>query len=168
MKNFLIDELCAGIRIRGNRPISPIGFTLLELMVSLVIVGIISGIAYPLYAEYIEKARIAAARADIQIISVKITSYFAEYVKYPESLDEVDEATRLDPWGGPYRYLNIQTAKGKGDMRKDHFLVPINTDYDLYSMGKDGKSSPPLNSKAGRDDIIRANDGTYIGLASDF
>jgi general secretion pathway protein G len=53
-------------------------------------------------------------------------------------------------------------------MRKDRFLVPINTDYDLYSMGKDGRSSPPLTAKASRDDIIRANDGAYIGLASNY
>jgi general secretion pathway protein G len=53
-------------------------------------------------------------------------------------------------------------------MRKDRFLVPINSDYDLYSMGKDGKSSSPLTSKNGRDDIIRANDGAFIGLASDY
>ncbi len=53
-------------------------------------------------------------------------------------------------------------------MRKDKFLVPINTDFDLYSMGEDGKSVPPLTAKASRDDIIRANDGGYIGPASGY
>ena len=166
MKNFQIDGICVGIR--GSRPIKPKGFTLLELMVSLAIVGILSGIAYPLYTQYIDRAKIGAASADIQNISLKIASYSAEYFKYPESLDEVGYATFLDPWGRPYQYFNIQTAQGNGYMRKDRFLIPINTDYDLYSMGKDGKSSSPLNSKHGRDDIIRANDGAYIGLASNF
>ena len=53
-------------------------------------------------------------------------------------------------------------------MLKDRFLVPINSDFDLYSMGKDGKSQMPLTAKDSRDDIIRANDGAYIGLAYAF
>jgi general secretion pathway protein G len=53
-------------------------------------------------------------------------------------------------------------------MRKDKNLVPINTQYDLYSMGADGQSVPPLTAKASRDDVVMANDGTYIGLASNY
>jgi general secretion pathway protein G len=53
-------------------------------------------------------------------------------------------------------------------MRKDRFLVPINSDFDLYSMGKDGESVPPLTAQKSRDDIIRANDGAYIGPAYAF
>jgi len=46
--------------------------------------------------------------------------------------------------------------------------VPINSDFDLWSMGPDGKSVPPLTAKASRDDIVRANDGTFYGWASDY
>ena len=53
-------------------------------------------------------------------------------------------------------------------MRKDHRLVPINSDYDLYSMGKDGRSVSPLTARHSHDDIIRANDGDYVGLAKDY
>ncbi len=53
-------------------------------------------------------------------------------------------------------------------MRKDRFLVPLNSDFDLYSKGPDRKSVPPLTAEASRDDIIRANDGGYIGLASEY
>ncbi len=56
----------------------------------------------------------------------------------------------------------------RGQVRKDRFLVPINSDYDLYSRGKDGRSVPPLTAQQSRDDIIRANDGGFIGLASEF
>lgn len=52
--------------------------------------------------------------------------------------------------------------------RKDRFLVPINSDYDLYSVGPDGQSRPPLNAAASRDDIIRAADGAFYGLAEKF
>ena len=167
------------------------GFTLIELVIVVAIVGVLSAIAIPLYGGYIEKAKIVRAVSEITTISKYIAAYYLDNNKYPASLDEVGvgyvafkdpwgapdilignaiaaDGAFTDPWGAPYQYLNIQTAAGKGDMRKDKFLVPINTDYDLYSMGKDGKSAPPLNSKAGRDDIIRANDGGYIGLASDF
>jgi general secretion pathway protein G len=53
-------------------------------------------------------------------------------------------------------------------MRKDRFLVPINTFFDLYSMGKDGQSVSPLTAQASRDDVIWANDGAFIGRASDY
>jgi general secretion pathway protein G len=52
--------------------------------------------------------------------------------------------------------------------RKDRFLVPINSDYDLYSMGPDGESKRNLNTPVSRDDVIRARDGAYIGVAELF
>jgi len=58
--------------------------------------------------------------------------------------------------------------KGNGQARKDRFLVPLNDDYDLYSMGQDGVSAPPITAKPSQDDILRASDGSYLGLASQF
>jgi hypothetical protein len=52
--------------------------------------------------------------------------------------------------------------------RKDRFLHPINSDYDLYSMGKDGESVEPLTAQKSHDDVIRANDGSFVGLAVEF
>jgi general secretion pathway protein G len=52
--------------------------------------------------------------------------------------------------------------------RKDRFLVPINSDYDLYSKGANGESVAPLTAAKSRDDIIRAGDGAFIGLAERF
>ncbi len=46
--------------------------------------------------------------------------------------------------------------------------MPINSRYDLYSVGADGQSTPPLTAKTSRDDIIYANDGGYIGRASGY
>ena len=74
----------------------------------------------------------------------------------------------FDPWGHPYQYLKIEGSKGKGDVRKDHTLNPINSDFDLYSMGRDGVSRTQISNKDSLDDIIRANDGGFVGLASDF
>jgi general secretion pathway protein G len=47
-------------------------------------------------------------------------------------------------------------------------LVPVNSDYDLYSMGPDGDSKPPFTAKASRDDIVRASNGSWIGPVSEF
>ena len=74
----------------------------------------------------------------------------------------------LDPWGRPYAYLNIAAAGGIGDVRKDKNLNPLNTDFDLYSLGEDGASASPLTAKNSRDDIVRANNGAYIGLGEDY
>lgn len=75
---------------------------------------------------------------------------------------------KLDPWGHPYQYLDITKQKGKGKVRRDKSLNPINSDYDLYSMGKDGQSSYPITAKASLDDIIRARNGQFVGLASTY
>ena len=59
-----------------------------------------------------------------------------------------------------------QTSGPSPKPRKDRFLVPINSDYDLYSKGADGESVAPLTAAKSQDDIVRANDGEYLGLAS--
>ncbi len=75
---------------------------------------------------------------------------------------------KADPWGHPYEYFNLITAKGNGQARKDKKLAPLNTDFDLYSVGPDGQTAASLVNKASRDDTVRARDGGFIGLASDF
>lgn len=57
---------------------------------------------------------------------------------------------------------------GVGGARKDRFLVPINSDFDIYSMGRDGQTVPPLTAKKSHDDILRASDGGFYGLAANF
>jgi len=88
----------------------------------------------------------------------------------PDSLAVLGYGSLLDPWGHPYQYLKIAggDVKGKGKLRRDRFLNPLNADYDLYSMGPDGDTKTNLNAKESRDDIVRANSGAFIGAASDF
>ena len=158
--------ICAGIRRRKQK--KPIGFTLIEILLTLTILGILAGVAVPLYTGYIDQARNETAISDIRGCSLALARYYSDNGSYPDDLAVAGCATSPDPWGNPYQYLNVQTAKNKGKMRKDRFLVPINSDFDLYSMGKDRISQIPLTAKASRDDIIRANDGAYIGLAYAF
>jgi general secretion pathway protein G len=73
-----------------------------------------------------------------------------------------------DPWGRPYEYLNLTPPGSKGKARKVKKLNPLNTDFDLYSVGKDGKTVAPLPPPQSHDDIIRARDSRFIGLGRDF
>jgi general secretion pathway protein G len=175
---------------------SGLGFTLIELMIVIAILGTIAGIGIPLYANYIEKARVTRAIAEIRMLEKEILLY-SDDDDLPNSLDDIGRAGLKDPWGNPYQYLNFSTLStgsgggvggggggggggsskggggggGGGDPgppdkpRMDRFLVPINSDYDLYSMGRDGRSVAPLTAKMSHDDIVRANDGKYVGLA---
>lgn len=146
------------------------GYTLLEIMIGVALVAAVVIIAVPSYNQYQERVRITTAIADIKNIELAIERYYVENNNhYPPDLAAIGINT-LDPWGNPYQYLNIQdaTTPGKGKLRKDKNLVPINSDYDLYSNGADGASVSPLTAKASRDDIIRANNGAFIGLAADY
>ena len=144
------------------------GFSILELVMALGIVAVLAAIAIPMYADHKDKLKVATAIQDIVHIQTKI-DYFAleNRYAYPNSLADVNMDSMLDPWNTPYQYTRLN-AKGKGSARKDKNLVPINTDYDLWSNGKDGKSVAPLTAQDSRDDIVRANNGRYVGLAADY
>jgi general secretion pathway protein G len=60
------------------------------------------------------------------------------------------------------------SQSGSGGGRKDRFGVSLNSDFDLYSMGKDRSSAASLSTPPSHDDILRANDGDFVGVASDF
>jgi len=144
------------------------GLTAIELMLGLVILGVLAVIAHPAYANYRERVRIAQAVIDIKGIESQIKNYALENRALPGTLSDVGRAGMLDPWGNPYQYTNLEAAKGKGSARKNKNLVPINSDFDLYSSGKDGASASALTAKASRDDIVRASDGRFVGLAADY
>lgn len=144
------------------------GVTLIELVIAMAIIGTLAGILIPMYVDVTEKARTIKAVADIRVLEGEIAAFEVLAERLPDSLDEIGRGTLRDPWGSGYEYLNFSTLgnPGKGEMRKDGFLVPLNSTYDLYSKGKDGESVPPLRARASWDDVVRANDGGYIGLAS--
>ena len=145
------------------------GFSLIELVVLLLVLGMLVAVGVPMYSGYRDNARNAKAAADIAILQFDLSFYTSTNGSLPVSLDALGRGPILDPWGNAYQYLNYDTiAHGHGEQRKDRFLVPINSTYDLYSMGKDGKTKTPLTAQDSRDDIIRASDGLFIGLASDF
>ncbi len=151
-----------------NPPRKSNGFTLLELMVTVAIIGALAGIAIPAFSSYLGKAKIIKAIAEIETLEKEILAFDGGGGGLPNTLGDIGRAGLLDPWGNPYQYLNFATVSGLGPVRKDRSLVPLNSDFDLYSMGPDGKSKPPLTAKDSHDDIIRANDGAYIGTAAEY
>jgi len=134
------------------------------------IIAILGTIAVPSYNLIMDKAHNSAAMTDITSISQAIERFDMQNNGLPDTLDEIGFNNLQDPWGNTYQYLRIYGggAKGKSDFRKDKNLNPINTDYDLYSMGKDGLTKKPLTAADSNDDVIRANNGRFIGLAEDF
>jgi general secretion pathway protein G len=144
------------------------GFTLFEIVVVLAIGGLLFALAVPALQSYIDRTRIGQAITDIGRISASIKQYSRTKGAFPDTLADVSLDTLADPWGRPYQYLNLVTLKGNGKARKDKKLNPLNSDYDLYSVGADGDSAAQLTNKVSRDDVVRARDGSFIGLASDF
>jgi general secretion pathway protein G len=144
------------------------GFTLIEALTTVSIVGILVAIAVPNYINYRYKATIAAATAEIKLIEKEITNHLLNNDDLPDSLAEIGRDDITDPWGNPYQYLRIDggTAPGlNGKRRRDKNANPVNSDYDLYSMGRDGETTAQFTAKKARDDVVRANDGAYYGLA---
>lgn len=145
------------------------GMTIIEIVIVLAILGILASIGIPLYNDYRYHAMVTQAKSDIADIDYLIAQYQADNQgDLPDGLGDIGKAGLQDPWGNPYGYLNLVTLKGNGHARKDKNLVPINSDYDLYSSGKDGESVGPLTAKASRDDVIRASNGRFVGLAADY
>jgi general secretion pathway protein G len=133
-----------------------------ELLAVVSIIGALTALALPRTHEAIQRARVARAIGDIEAIGISLDSQDT----LPDLLGVVGPVP-LDPWGNPYQYNKFPSGNGVPlGARRDRFLVPINTTYDLYSMGADGNSTPPLTASSSQDDVIRANDGGFIGLAS--
>ena len=144
------------------------GLTLLELMFVLAIAAILTAVAVPSYRAYVERACKAAAIADIGEIHLRIQRFIVNAGNPPPDLLAIGVADKRDPWGNAYVYLSFDALVGTGPMRKDKNLVPVNSQYDLYSVGPDGESVPPFTAKKSQDDIVLANDGGYIGPAADY
>ncbi len=153
----------------GTRP--AVGLMLMELLFALAIVGVLAAIAIPTYNQYIYQSQVVRTMAELRRIEQGLESFaITNDGVYPASLAEAGLEGMRDPWRHAYRYTRIAGAPPSvlGSVRKDKNLVPINTDYDLYSVGRDGTTAAPLTARASRDDVIRANDGGFHGLAADY
>lgn len=114
------------------------GFTLLEILVVLAIIGLIAAIAAPQVFKSLGGAKSDSAKVQIEAISTGIDLYRLEVGKLPPDLDAlVKKPSGVDRWNGPYLR--------KSDIPKDPWGNPFqyrapgeHGDFDLYSLGADG------------------------------
>jgi general secretion pathway protein G len=117
------------------------GFTLLELLVVIVIIGLLAGYVAPRYFGQVGRSEVQVARAQIESLEKALDQFRLDTRHYPTAEQGLDalmvkpanetnwtgpylkKAVPNDPWGRPYVY-RVPGSK---------------TDYDLYSLGKDGK-----------------------------
>jgi general secretion pathway protein G len=122
--------------------------------------------AVPAFNGYVERARVARAVSDIGTLSLQLYRWERQTNTLPATLAEAG-LSAVDPWGRPYIYLRAgDTSPAR--LRKDAELVPLNSDFDLYSLGPDGVSALALPAAPSRDDVVRAADGAYIGLGANY
>jgi general secretion pathway protein G len=146
------------------------GYTLLELLMAIVVVGLLAAIAVPSYGRILDQQKIQQGERDLRLLGLRIENYRTQHGNTPNSLNDLNMTLPKDPWGRDYQFLNFSSgAPGvSGMIRKDHNLHPLNSEFDLYSRGADGASQPALTAKTSRDDIIWARDGDFVGLAEDY
>jgi len=129
-----------------KRPKGQRGFTLIEIMVVVVIIGVLGAIVVPQFMSRPDQAKVTAARIDIQAISTSLEMYRLDNAHYPSTLQGLEALAKrpagtplarnwnpqgylknvpVDPWGMPYQYLNPGVRAANGG-------------YDLYSLGSDG------------------------------
>ncbi len=148
------------------------GFTLLELMMVATILGSLAALAAPNLVRVMDETKLLEAISEIRIMAAAASDHKLVNGTFPASFDKFGLTDPLDPWGNKYEYLLIEGqmnvyAPGKKP-RQDMFLRPINRDFDIYSRGPDGETADNLTMPASLDDVIRANDGLFVGSVADF
>ena len=147
------------------------GMAIARLLIAVAIVAIVSSVAVPISRDHLDTTHAAQAIADIGAIEIAIGRYKASNIgELPHGLADLGLSVEQwqDPWGSAYQYINLETDTVSDQARMDYDRRIVNRDYDLYSMGKDGRSAPAFNSPVARDDIVRAVSGSFYGTVAEY
>ena len=136
------------------------GFTLVELLTVVAIIGALAMLVIPSFADLTNRAKNARAKQEVRLIETEISAYFFETGVLPADLTVIGRDTLTDPWGNPYVYFNAPT--------RNKFAIKLNNDFDIFSKGKDGDTDPVVSSALGKDDVVRGADGAFIGFGADW
>jgi general secretion pathway protein G len=145
---------------------SKAGFSVAELLVALAIAGTLFALAAPLYTRALGAARVSRATAEVRSMGREVTAFLTSHGHLPATLAEASPNVQPDPWGHPYVYVLLLGGGGAG--RTDKSGTPLNVDFDLYSVGRDGLSSASLADPVSFDDIVRAANGGFAGEAAEY
>ncbi|MBP6094860.1 MAG: type II secretion system major pseudopilin GspG [Methyloversatilis sp.] len=117
------------------------GFTLLELLVVMVIIGLLAGYVGPRYFSQIGKSEVKAARAQIDALEKALDQFRLDNGRYPtteEGLKSlVERPSTASKWGGPY--LKKAVPADPWDRAYIYRAPGEHGEYDLSSLGKDGQ-----------------------------
>ncbi len=146
------------------------GFTLVELILVVVVIGILATVSIPAYNTYVNSAKTNRAMGEIRVLNSEIMAYSSENGgALPVSLDAINRAGLLDPWRRPYVYYNFAATApplpaAQAPLKDIINLDQLNSDFDLYSLGPNNTTAVIGGIAATDDDIVRFNDGTYVDL----
>ena len=125
--------------MRRRRPEA--GFTLIEMMVVMVIIGLLMALVGPRFIRQEEKARVRAARVQIELLGTALDTFRLDVGRYPTTQEGLGGLRQrpfgLDRWDGPY--LKKDVPKDTWD-RPYQYRSPgeAGRPYDLVSLGADG------------------------------
>ncbi|NNG48049.1 MAG: prepilin-type N-terminal cleavage/methylation domain-containing protein, partial [Deltaproteobacteria bacterium] len=136
-----------GIAQRRKKSTGNGGFTFVEIVISLFIIGILTAIAIPAYTNYVDRSLVKLSIKNIRILEQSIKAFEFDNMRLPNGLNELgpvemlgvngDSVTQsspfLDPYGNAFRYLNFANEPpGWPNCRTDQVDKPLSLDYDLY------------------------------------
>ncbi|WP_371873203.1 type II secretion system protein [Geomonas limicola] len=150
------------------------GFTLVELLMVCIILAALAIMIFPAYAQIKIKVQNVRAMEEIRSIEKSISAYTLDHAgTYPTDLQALNLGTMKDPWGtlyvyhpplAPYPDPNDAEVTGPFNIAGKS----LSDDFDLYSKGPDGHTSPDATDLVSLDNIVRVSEGGWVGVASDF
>lgn len=125
---------------RGRSRAGAAGFTLLELLVVMVIVGLLAGYVAPQYFSHVGKSQVKVARAQIDALDKALEQYRLDVGRLPSTEQGLAALTTrpegLEGWAGPY--LKRQVPPDPWGRPYVYRHPGQQGEFDLYSLGKDG------------------------------
>jgi general secretion pathway protein G len=117
------------------------GFSLIELLVVIIILGLLAGLVGPRLFGRVGQSKQAAARAQIELFGAALDQYRLDVGSYPSSgngLDALVKNPNVTNWNGPYLKKNLVPVDPWGKPYQYKCCPGEHGDYDIWTLGADG------------------------------